>query len=140
MWGVPTSLKGYFPGDDATDTDEFTLSALAVNPNVTTDLLWQNKGTTSPITPTNYTLKIVSLWLTNKSASAGVVTVYALNTVAATSAFTPVAEYSLAANASFQVSTDQFRVLAPPNCKFQVIAGVTADVIATARYIKGAGV
>jgi len=139
MWGVPTSLKGFFPGDDAADPDTFSLVALAANPGVATDLLWQNQGSTGPITPTNYVEKVVSLWLVNKQGSAGSVTLYALNTVAATSAFTPVAEYELAATSAFQVSTEQMRILAPPNCKFQVVATVTADVVATARYIKGAG-
>jgi len=139
MWGTPPTLKGFFPGDDAQDPDIFDLVALNINPATTTDLLWQGFGTAGPITPTNYVEKIVSLWLANKGGTGGNVTIYALNTVAATSAFVPVAEYYLAADSSFQVSTEQFRILAPPNCKFQVVTTTTADVVAAARYVKGAG-
>jgi len=138
-WGVPPTLKGFFPGDDGQDPDIYTLVALNINPATTTDLLWQNKGTTGPITPTNFTAKILSLWIVGPTATGGKVTLYTLNTVAASSAFTPVAEYYLAANSSFQVSSENFRALAPPNCKFQVIASMSADVVATARYLKGAG-
>ncbi len=139
FWGVPPSLKGFFPGDDGQDLNAYTLVALNTAPAVTTDLLWMNKGTTGPITPTNFTAKIVSLWLNNPTATAGKVQIFSLNTVAASSAFTPVAEFTLAANTAFQVSTDNFRVLAPPNCKFQVVSAFSGDVIATARYLKGAG-
>ena len=139
MWGVPTALKGFFPGDDAQDTDVYDLIALTPALGVATDLLWNNRGTGGPVTPTNFSAKIVSLWLVNGGASAGKFTIYAFNTVAATSAFIPVAEYYLAATSAIQVSTDQFRLIAPPNCKFQVVASTSGDVVATARYIKGAG-
>ncbi len=139
MLGVPTALKGFFPGDDAQETDVYDLIALTPALNTAVDLLWNNRGTAGPVTPTNYTAKIVSLLLVNGGASAGKFTLYALNTVAATSSFIPVAEYYLAATSALQVSTDQFRVNAPPNCKFQVIASTSGDVVASARYIKGAG-
>jgi hypothetical protein len=139
MWGVPPTLKGFFPGDDQQDPDVFNLVALAVNPNTTTDLLWQNQGSTGPITPTNFTLVLKVIALVNASGSAGKFTIYALNTVAASSAFTPVAEYYLAAGSAELYSNEHLHVVAPPNCKFQVLTTVTGDVVATARYIKGAG-
>ena len=139
MLGVPPTLKGFFPGDDSEDPDCFTLVALASNPGVTNDLLWQNQGSTGPITPTNFTLKIFNLWLINRTAAGGTFTLYAFNTVAASSAFTPVAEYYLATDSALQVSSERFRALAPPNCKFQFVSTVTGDCVATARYVKGAG-
>jgi hypothetical protein len=139
MLGISPTLKGFFPGDDAQDVDIYSLSALNVNPNSATDLLWNGQGTAGPVTPVNYVAMIYSLWLVNKGASAGSVTIYSLNTQASTSSFTPIGEYYLAAGGAFQVSNERFRLVAPPNCKFQVLSSVTADVIANARYLKGAG-
>jgi len=139
MWGTPELLKGFFPGDDAQEADVFMLVSLNSNPNVTTDLLWNNQGTTGPITPTNFVEKVQQVSFVNRSAAGGTFTIYALNTVAATSSFTPVAEYYVAATAAFLLTGETIRVNAPPNCKLQFICTTTGDVVATARYIKGAG-
>ena len=139
MWGTPTSLKGFFPGDDAQDPDIFALVAQNINPNVATDLLWNNQGTVGPITPPNYTLKITVMEIVNLGSGTGKVQLNAQNTVAATSATIPEFEVYLAASSTQTFTTELFRALAPPNCKFQVVAATTCDVVALARYIKGAG-
>jgi len=139
MWGVPPSLKGFFPGDDAQDPDIFALVAQNVNPNTLTDLLWNNLGTLGPITPTNYTLKITVMEIVNLGSGTGKVQLNAQNTVAATSATIPEFEVYVAATSTQTFTTELFRALAPPNCKFQVVSATTCDVVALARYIKGAG-
>jgi hypothetical protein len=143
MWGVPTSLKGFFPGDDIQDPDVYALVGLAVGPlsatGVGTDLLWNGLGTTGPITPTNYVAKIVSLSIASKAASGQEVTLYVTNTVLASSSIYPVGVFALGVQGGLQVSTENFRLNAPPNTKFQAAASISADVVALARYIKGAG-
>jgi hypothetical protein len=145
MWGVPTSLKGFFPGDDAQDPDIYVLVGNAVGPltgGAATDLLWQNQGSTGPITPTNYVAKITALTIASGASSGQEITIYALNTVAATSALTPVGRFTLPgqqAGGSIQFNADTMRLLAPPNCKFQAAAAISADIVALARYVKGAG-
>jgi hypothetical protein len=145
MWGVPPSLKGFFPGDDGQDADIYVLVGTAVGPlaaGVATDLLWQNQGSTGPITPANYTAKITALTIASGASSGQEVTLYAFNTVAATSALTPIGRFTLPGQQvgpSVQFQSETMRLLAPPNCKFQAAATISADIVALARYLRGAG-
>lgn len=136
MWGVPKSLNGFFPGDDAQDPDLFALVGLAIGP--TADLLWNNQGSTGPVTPNHYTAKIVELFVANNSLSSQA-TIVKISVVNATSTTYPVAEVGVAAQANFHSATDQFRLDAPPGFKFQASSAFTADIIALAKYVKGAG-
>ena len=138
MWGVPTSLKGFFPGDDMQDPDCYVLVLSPAGPTPA-DMLWQNTGSTGPVTPTNFTAKIVNFMAASAAASGQEIKVFAQNVVAATSAQTLIGVFALGVQGAVQVSTENFRLLAPPNTKFQVSAAISADVVALARYVKGAG-
>jgi hypothetical protein len=138
MWGTPPGLKGFAIGDDDQDPDIFPLVGIGVGPTPT-DLLWANQGSTGPITPTNYTLKVTQVTAGTGAASGQTLKFYAQNTVAATSAQVLLAEFTLGVQGTIQFNNDLARLVVPPNCKLQAAFGISGDVVVLARYIKGAG-
>ncbi len=138
MWGVPPSLKGFFPQDDAQDPDTFYLTALGV-PTTPTDLLLNGIGPTGPVAPNHYTLKILTLEVTMplSSATVNVVKFFILNPT--TSASSMIKEIVVPNVSTFQESETAFKFIAPPGFKFQASAATTADIFCAARLVKGAG-